>query len=168
MAHEHRMDKAPSQRLQRRPLQGPVPGGLRSAKNACDLSMLLPVVRLVRRDGVGPCQHGGVAPHRVRPLQHRRGDARPTLSVLRRRCEEAVACSHKPLGAEVPLRRRFQDSPEPPQPGMVPPGAAHTVMQTSVRIGATTVLASDGPCGGRPSVQGFARSLTVPDEAKAE
>src|SRR5262249_45985920 len=28
---------------------------------------------------------------------------------------------------EVTLRRRFQDSPEPPQPGMVPPGAAHTV-----------------------------------------
>ena len=41
-------------------------------------------------------------------------------------------------------------------------------MQTSVRIGATTVLASDGPCGGRPRVQGFALSLTVPDEAKAE
>jgi PhnB protein len=117
---------------------------------------------------VGPCQHGGVAPHRVRPLQHRRGDARPTLSVLRRRCEEAVAFSHKTLGAEVTLRRRFQESPEPPQPSLVPPGAAHKVMQTSVRIGATTVLASDGPCGGRPSVQGFALSLTVPDEAKAE
>jgi PhnB protein len=51
---------------------------------------------------------------------------------------------------------------------MVPPGAAHTVMRTSVRIGATTVLASDGPCGGRPSVQVCALSLTVPDEAKAE
>jgi len=51
---------------------------------------------------------------------------------------------------------------------MVPPGAAHTVMQTSVRIGATRVLASDGPCGGRPRVQGFALSRTVPDEAKAE
>src|SRR5262245_38401962 len=69
---------------------------------------------------------------------------------------------------EVTLRRRFQDSPEPPQPGMVPPGAAPKVMQTSVRMGATTVLASDGPCGGRPSVQGFALSLTVPDEATGE
>src|SRR5262249_55108756 len=130
--------------------------------------MLLPVVRLVRRDGVGPCQHGCVAPHRVRPSQHRRGDARPTLSVLRRRCEEVVECSHKTRGAEVTLRRRFQDSPEPPQPGMVPPGAAHTVMQTSVRIGATTVLPTDGPCGGRPRVQSFALSLTVPDEATGE
>ena len=117
---------------------------------------------------MGPCQHGGVAPHRVRPSQHRRGDARPTLSVLRRRCEEAVAFSHKPLGAEVPLRMRYQESPEPPQPGMVPPGSAHKVMHTSLRIGETTVLASDGPCGGRPRVQGCALSRTVPDEAKAE
>jgi len=84
------------------------------------------------------------------------------------RCEEGVEFSHKTLGAEVTLRRRFQDSPEPPQPGMVPPGAAHKVMHTGLRIGETTVMASDGPCGGRPSVQGFALSLTVPDEAKAE
>ena len=61
---------------------------------------------------------------------------------------------------------RFQDSPEPPQPGMVPPGAEHKVMQTSFRIGETTVMASDGPCGGQPSFQGFALSLTVPDEAE--
>ena len=109
-----------------------------------------------------------MAQHRVGSSQKRRGDARPTLSVLRRRCEEAVEFHHKTLGAEVTLRMRFQDSPEPPQPGMVPPDAGHKVMQTSVRIGATTVMASDGPCGGRPSVQGFALSLTVPDEAKAE
>jgi PhnB protein len=29
-------------------------------------------------------------------------------------------------------------------------------------------MASDGPCGGRPSFQGFSLSLTVPDEAVAE
>src|SRR5262245_14293584 len=63
-------------------------------------------------------------------------------------------------------RMRFQDSPAPPQPGMVPPGAAHKVMQTSVRMGETTVMASDGPCAGRPSVQSFALSLTVPDQAE--
>src|SRR5262245_66217591 len=64
-------------------------------------------------------------------------------------------------------RMRFQDSPGPPQPGMAPPGAAHMVMQTSVRMGETTVMASDGPCAGRPSVQSFALSLTVPDQAEA-
>ena len=84
------------------------------------------------------------------------------------RCEEAVAFSTKTLGAEVTMLLRFQDSPEPPQPGMVPPGAEHKVMHASFRIGETTVMASDGQCGGQPSFQGFALSLTVPDEAAAE
>ena len=84
------------------------------------------------------------------------------------RCEEAVAFSTKTLGTEVTMLLRFQDSPEPPQPGMVPPGAEHKVMHTSFRIGETTVMASDGHCAGQPSFQGFALSLTVPDEAAAE
>jgi PhnB protein len=63
---------------------------------------------------------------------------------------------------------RFKDSPEPPDPGIVPPGAGDKVMHVSLRIGDTTVLASDGRCEERPSFQGFALSLTVPDEAEAE
>ena len=84
------------------------------------------------------------------------------------RCEEAVEFYQKTLGAEVTMLMRFQDSPEPPQPGMVPPDSEHKVMHTSFRIGETTVMASDGQCAGRPSFQGFALSLTVPDEAEAE
>ena len=84
------------------------------------------------------------------------------------RCEEAVEFYRKTLGAEVTMLMRFQDSPEPLQPGMVPPGSEHKVMHTSLRIGETTVMASDGPCGGRPSFQGFSLSLTVPDETTAE
>jgi PhnB protein len=84
------------------------------------------------------------------------------------RCEEAVEFYTKTLGAEVTMLMRFQDSPEPPPPDMVPPGSEHKVMHTSLRIGETTVLASDGPCGGQPSFQGFSLSLMVPDEATAE
>ena len=84
------------------------------------------------------------------------------------RCEEAVEFYTKMLGAEVTMLMRFQDSPEPPPPGMVPPGSEHKVMHTSLRIGETTVMASDGSCGGRPSFQGFSLSLMVPDEATAE
>jgi PhnB protein len=51
---------------------------------------------------------------------------------------------------------------------MVPPGSAHKVRHTSFRSGGTTVLASDGPCAGRPSFQGFALSLTVLDAATTE
>ena len=41
-------------------------------------------------------------------------------------------------------------------------------MHVSLRIGDATVMASDGRCGGQPSFQGFALSLTVPNEAEAE
>jgi PhnB protein len=84
------------------------------------------------------------------------------------RCEEAVEFYRRVLGAEVTMLMRFKDSPEPPEPGMVPPGAEDKVMHMSVRIGETTVLASDGRCGGRPSFQGFSLSLTVPHEPEAE
>jgi PhnB protein len=85
------------------------------------------------------------------------------------RCEEAIEFYRRALGAEVTMLMRFKDSPEPQgQDCMVPPGAGDKVMHTSLRIGDTTVLASDGRCQGRPSFQGFSLSLTAPDEAEAE
>ena len=63
---------------------------------------------------------------------------------------------------------RFKDSPDPHEPGTVPPGAGDKVMHVSFRIGETTVLASDGRCEGRPSFQGFSLSLSVPQEPEAE
>src|SRR5262245_25065441 len=41
-------------------------------------------------------------------------------------------------------------------------------MHASFRVGETTVMASDGRCGGQPSFQGFALSLTVVNAAEAE
>jgi PhnB protein len=84
------------------------------------------------------------------------------------RCEEAIGFYRKALGAEVERLLRFKDSPEPPQPGMTPPGSENKVMHASFRIGETTVLASDGRCMGKPTFQGFALSLTVPTDAEAK
>jgi PhnB protein len=84
------------------------------------------------------------------------------------KCEEAIAFYRSALGAEVTMLMRFKDSPEPPSPGMIPPGSENKVMHASLRIGETVVMASDGHCAGQPSFQGFALSLTVPDEAAAE
>jgi PhnB protein len=84
------------------------------------------------------------------------------------RCEEAVEFYRRALGAEVTMLMRFKDSPEPHQPGMVPPGGEDKVMHASFRIGDTTVFVSDGRCEGQPSFQGFALSLTVPNDAEAE
>jgi PhnB protein len=82
------------------------------------------------------------------------------------RAEEAIEYYRRTLGAEVEMLLRFKDSPEPTN--CAPPGSGDKVMHAAIRIGGTTVLASDGRCGGQPSFQGFALSLTVPDEATAD
>jgi PhnB protein len=83
------------------------------------------------------------------------------------RCEEAVEFYRRALGAELLMLMRFKDSPEPPQCPL-PPGGENKVMHASFRIGETTVMASDGRCEGKPSFQGFALSLNVPNQAEAE
>ncbi|MFI5014529.1 MAG: VOC family protein [Hyphomicrobiales bacterium] len=83
------------------------------------------------------------------------------------RCEEAIEFYRKALGAEVQMLMRFKESPEPAQPGMVPPGSENKVMHASLRIGDATVMASDGRCQGKPSFQGFSLSLSPASEAEA-
>ena len=84
------------------------------------------------------------------------------------RCEEALEFYKKTLGAKVEMLMRYKDSPEPPQPGMVPPGSENKVMHSSFHIGETTLMASDGHCEGKPSFEGFSLSLTVANEAEAD
>jgi PhnB protein len=84
------------------------------------------------------------------------------------RCEEAVEFYKSALGAEVTMLMRFKDSPEPPQPGMVPPGSENKVMHASFKIGDTQVMASDGECSGKTNFQGFSLSITAANGAEAE
>jgi PhnB protein len=84
------------------------------------------------------------------------------------RCEEAIEFYRKTLGAEVTALIRYKESPEPPPPGMVPPGSENKVMHSNLRIGETMVMASDGNCRGKPSFQGFSLSVTAPNEAEAD
>jgi PhnB protein len=79
------------------------------------------------------------------------------------RCDEAIEFYRAAVGAEVTMLMRFNDSPEPTSHG-----TEEKVMHASLRIGDTTVLVSDGRCGGQLDFQGFALTLTVPDEADAE
>lgn len=83
-------------------------------------------------------------------------------------CEQAVEFYCKALGAEVEMMMRYKDSPEPPRPGMVPPGFENKVMHCSFRIGRTTLMASDGCSQEKPSFEGFSLSLTVASEAEAD
>jgi PhnB protein len=84
------------------------------------------------------------------------------------RCEEAIEFYRKAVGAEVEMIMRIKDSPEPPPPGMHPPGAENKVMHASFKIGDTHVYASDGRCSGKPNFEGFFLSIGVTDERQAD
>jgi PhnB protein len=84
------------------------------------------------------------------------------------RCDEAIEFYRRTLGAEVTMLMRFKESPEPQPPGMIPSGSENKVMHASLRIGETTVMASDGNCLGKPAFQGFSLSITVSNDAEAE
>ncbi len=83
------------------------------------------------------------------------------------RCEEALNFYKKALGAEVTMLMRMNESPEPPQPGMVAPGSADKVLHAAFRIGETMLLASDCYCSGKPVFQGISLTITARDEAEA-
>ena len=83
------------------------------------------------------------------------------------RCEEAIEFYKKAIGAEVQKLLRFKDCPMPGNPDCTPPDG-NKVMHASLRIGDSTVMASDGQCLGRPNFQGFALSLPVSNDAEAE
>jgi PhnB protein len=81
------------------------------------------------------------------------------------RCDEAIEFYRRALGAEVTMVMRFKESPDP---ASIPPGSEDKVMHASLRIGETTVLASDGHSQGKPSFQGFSLSLTASNDAQVE
>ena len=84
------------------------------------------------------------------------------------RCEEAIEFYKRVLGAEVLMLMRFNETPEPPPPGMVPPGSENKVMHARMRIGESEIMASDGRSMGNPVFQGMSLSLSVTSEAEAD
>ena len=81
------------------------------------------------------------------------------------RCEEALDFYRRALGAEVTMLMRYKESPDP---DMCPAGAEDKVMHANLRIGNSTIMASDGMCSGQPVFQGFALSLSLTDKTEAE
>jgi len=84
------------------------------------------------------------------------------------RCEEAIGFYRKALGAEVEMMMRNNESPEPQQPGTVPPRFENKILHASFRIGQTGVMASDGCSPEKAGFQGFSLSLSVPSKAEAD
>lgn len=83
-------------------------------------------------------------------------------------CEQAIEFYQKALGAKVVMFMRYKESPEPPPPGMVPPGFENKIMHASLRVGGTLLMASDGCSEEKQSFEGFSLSLSVSSEAEAD
>ena len=84
------------------------------------------------------------------------------------RCEEAIEFYKKALGAEVQTMMRFKDMPGPEAASQYPPGSGDKVMHAMLRIGESTVLASDGQCTGKPTFGGISMAMQVKNAAEAE
>lgn len=82
------------------------------------------------------------------------------------RCDEAIAFYGSALGAKTELLMRYNESPQPPPPGMLPPGFENKVMHATVRVGEATLMMSDGNEAGA-RFEGFSLSLAVSTETEA-
>jgi PhnB protein len=83
------------------------------------------------------------------------------------RCEEAINFYREALGAQVAVLMRFKDAPPEAQAQMTP-GTGEKVMHSSLSVGESTLLMSDGMCTGKGVFKGVSLSLTVRDEDEAQ
>jgi PhnB protein len=81
------------------------------------------------------------------------------------RCEEAIEFYKKTLGAKVEMLMRFKDAPGDHK---CTPGTEEKVMHSSLRIGDTMVMASDGMAQGKTEFKGFSLTLNAKDNAEAD
>jgi len=84
------------------------------------------------------------------------------------RAEEAIEFYKRALGAKVEMLMHNKDAPEQPPPGTLPKGSENKVMHSSLMIGDTRVMISDGFNKGKPVFEGFSLSISVKAEAEAD
>lgn len=82
------------------------------------------------------------------------------------RCEEALEFYRETVGAEIGMKLRYKDSPQPHDPKMVPEGNLDLIMHSAFKVGETALMASDGCAASR--FDGFGLSLQPGTAAEAE
>lgn len=88
------------------------------------------------------------------------------------RCQEALDFYRDQLGASIGVVMRFKDAPAndmaPPE-GCAggPPPDGEKIMHSELRIGDSTLMATDGMASGKASFAGVSLSLLVRDAAEA-
>ena len=80
-------------------------------------------------------------------------------------CEEALGFYVQALGAEITFLMRCKEAPEPMG---LPPGSEDKVLHANLRIGESSLMASDGMCGEPVPFSGFSLSLAAPTPEQAE
>lgn len=84
------------------------------------------------------------------------------------RADEAIAFYQKVFGAELQMLMRFKESPDPVPEGMIAPGWEGKVMHASLKIGESTLLASDGCGSENTGFKGFSLAYLAKDVAEAD
>lgn len=85
------------------------------------------------------------------------------------RCEEAIEFYKKAIGAEVQFLMRYKEAPPGAcGPGGVTPGTENKVMHSTVKIGDSVVLMSDGRNTGNASFQGITLTISAGSDADAK
>jgi PhnB protein len=84
------------------------------------------------------------------------------------RCEEAINFYKRALGAEVTELLRFKDGPKGPGCGEMPAGIENKIMHSSLRMGESTIMATDGECRAQGGIQGFSLALSPKNDSDAE
>jgi len=84
------------------------------------------------------------------------------------RTEDAIAFYKEVFGAELQMLLRFKDSPDPIPEGQIAKGWESKVMHSSLKIGDSIVLASDGGSPDNAGFKGFRLTYPAKDIAEAD
>jgi PhnB protein len=86
------------------------------------------------------------------------------------RAEEAIGFYKNAVGAEVVMTMRFKDNPDAGGAGCPPtsPEMGEKIMHSTLRIGTSQLMVSDGQCQGKANFDGFSLSLSATNPAEAE
>jgi PhnB protein len=87
--------------------------------------------------------------------------------MLSGRTEEALAFYNQAIDAKTVMVMRFDESPDQNHPMPLPPDWDKKIMHSSMTVGDTTVMLSDGMSTQLKDLSGITLSLTADDEAHA-
>ena len=84
------------------------------------------------------------------------------------RAAEAIDYYQRVLGAVVEMKMRFDENPDAPPPGVLPPDSGDKIMHASLKIGDGTIMISDGMNAGKPNFDGISLTIEVASAAEAD